>query len=201
MVTPVTETVNPILQSPSTNIQIILIMIFCVIIIICGCLANVLALYQRFVSYFSMVIFYAVKLYKILLLTHFYLFSCLRRYVGKRSIKRSDDFVYGGMEGLDVLTSQRDMVLNQADVAPEPLPLVEEMTYESQELKMDLFMDEIPEDEFISGEFLTIFQPVEQYILHIFRITIDIEFFLAFLIGFFDVVFFSDLFHVSRCLK
>ena len=61
------------------------------------------------------------------------------------------------MEGLDVLTSQRDMVLNQADIAPKPLPLVEEITYESQELKMDLFMDEIPEDEFISGKFHTIF--------------------------------------------
>ena len=49
MVAPVVETVNPILQSPSTNIQIILIMSFCVIIILCGCLANVLALYQRLV--------------------------------------------------------------------------------------------------------------------------------------------------------
>ena len=57
------------------------------------------------------------------------------------------------MEGLDVLTStQRDMV--QAAIVPEPLPITEELTYESQELKMDLFMDEIPEDEFISGELL-----------------------------------------------
>ena len=57
------------------------------------------------------------------------------------------------MEGLDVLTStQRDMV--QAAIMPEPLPITEELTYESQELKMDLFMDEIPEDEFISGELL-----------------------------------------------
>lgn len=60
------------------------------------------------------------------------------------------------MEGLDVLTSQRDMVLNQADITHEPLPLVEDITYESQELKMDLFVDEIPENEFISGEFKTI---------------------------------------------
>ena len=57
------------------------------------------------------------------------------------------------MEGLDVLTStQRDMVMNQAAIIPEPLLVTEELTYESQELKMDLFMDEIPEDEFISSE-------------------------------------------------
>ena len=80
------------------------------------------------------------------------------RYIGKRSIKRSDDFVYGGMEGLDVLTStQRDMVLNQATIVPEPLLVTEELAYESQELKMDLFVDEIPEDEFISGEFVTLY--------------------------------------------
>ncbi|KAI6657178.1 protocadherin Fat 4-like [Oopsacas minuta] len=118
-VAPVTETVNPVLQPPNNRIQVILIIAFCAIILICGCLANILALYQRF--------------------------------IGKRSIKRSDDFVYGGMEGLDVLTTQRDMVLNQADIRPVPIPITEEINYESQELKMDLFLDEIPEDEFISG--------------------------------------------------
>ena len=55
------------------------------------------------------------------------------------------------MEGLDILTTtQRDVVLNQALVP-------EELAFESQELKMDLFLDEIPEDEFISGSLSFVF--------------------------------------------
>lgn len=50
------------------------------------------------------------------------------------------------MEGLDVLTTTQHGALD-----PNSLQLNEELTYESQELKMDLFLDEIPEEEYISG--------------------------------------------------
>ena len=72
------------------------------------------------------------------------------RILGKRSLRRSEEYIYGGMEGLDVLTTT---LQDRTDVnMSEPFPLREELTYESQELKMDLFLEEIPEEEFISGK-------------------------------------------------
>ena len=53
------------------------------------------------------------------------------------------------MEGLDVLTTTLQDMTNVT--MPKPFPIREELTYESQELKMDLFLEEIPEEEFISG--------------------------------------------------
>ena len=58
------------------------------------------------------------------------------------------------MEGLDVLTTTQQGALNPNLYLSDNVQLNEELTYESQELKMDLFLDEIPEDEYISGGFL-----------------------------------------------
>ena len=57
------------------------------------------------------------------------------------------------MEGLDVLTTTLQDRTNVTRA--EPFPIREEFTYESQELKMDLFLEEIPEEEFISGKYLS----------------------------------------------
>ena len=56
------------------------------------------------------------------------------------------------MEGLDVLTTTQQGVALNTHLS-DTFQLNEELAYESQELKMDLFLDEIPE-EYISGEFL-----------------------------------------------
>ncbi|KAI6657133.1 hypothetical protein LOD99_15919 [Oopsacas minuta] len=54
------------------------------------------------------------------------------------------------MEGLDVLTTtQQGGAFGGNALLSDAFPLG--MTYESQELKMDLFLDEIPEEEFISA--------------------------------------------------
>ena len=70
------------------------------------------------------------------------------RVLGKRSLTNSDKYAYSGMEGLDILTAQNDLEVNQAF---ENIPSREEITFESQELKMDLFLDDFPDDAFLTG--------------------------------------------------
>ncbi|WP_411023214.1 hypothetical protein, partial [Salmonella sp. s51228] len=62
-----------------------------------------------------------------------------QRVIGLREKSRMDDYIYSeGMEGLDMLTTTHGMQ------QPEPFALVDDISFESQELKMDMFIDEIP---------------------------------------------------------